>query len=223
MSLLALRRRWLARRHRGSEWERLLQPPPDGEWVSLDLETTGLDPRRDHILSLAAVPVRGSRVVLSERFERRIRPERAFGIESVRHHLITPAEAAAGMPVTRAVREFLQWLGSRALLGYHISFDLEMLAPHVKTITGFHLANARVELADAFASHVARTRPYDPHNLEFTHIARTLGVPVLARHSALGDATTVALCWLALQPRAAPRGHRSEADRGPVRESGAGA
>lgn len=218
-----LRRRWLARRHRGSEWEGLLQSPPPGEWVSLDLETTGLDPRRDHILSLAAVPVRGSRVVLSERFERRIRPDRAFGIESVRHHLITPAEAAAGIQVTRAVREFLHWLGSRTLLGYHISFDLEMLAPHARAITGFGVPNVRVELADAFASHIARTRPYDPHNLEFSHIARTLGVPVLGRHSALGDATTVALCWLALQPRAAPRGHGPEADRGPVRESGAGA
>lgn len=205
MSLQGIRRRWLARRHRGSEWERLLHPPPDGEWVSLDLETTGLDPRRDQILSLAAVPVRGSRVVLSERFERRIRPDRAFGIESVRHHLITPAEAAAGIKVGSAVREFLAWLGSRTLLGYHIGFDLEMLAPHVKAVTGFHLPNERVELADAFASHVARTRPYDPQNLEFTHIARTLGVPVLGRHTALGDATTVALCWLALQPRDVPR------------------
>ena len=37
-------------------------------------------------------------------------------------------------------------------------------------------------------------------------VARTLGVPVLARHSALGDATTVALCWLALQqPRPGSR------------------
>ena len=150
------------------------------------------------------MPVRGSRVLLSERFERRIRPDRAFGIESVRHHMITPGEAAGGIQVTRAVSEFLHWLGSRTVLGYHISFDLEMLAPHVKAITGFHLPNARVELADAFASHVARSRPNDPHNLAFTHIARTLGVPVLGRHTALGDATTVGLCWLALQPRQTP-------------------
>ena len=67
-----LSRWWLRRRHRGGEWAALLQPPPAGEWVSLDLETTGLDPSSDHILSLAAVPVRHGRVLLSERFERRI-------------------------------------------------------------------------------------------------------------------------------------------------------
>jgi DNA polymerase-3 subunit epsilon len=44
-----------------------------------------------------------------------------------------------------------------------------------------------------------RAQPDVPPNLDFRHVADTLGVPALARHSAVGDATTVALCWLALQ------------------------
>lgn len=199
----ALRRWWLRSRHGDGEWAALLQPAPADEWVSLDVETTGLDPQRDHILSLAAVPVRDDRVLLSERFERRIRPDRGFDIESIRHHRITPDEAAAGISVTPAVREFLLWLGPRRLLGYHLAFDLAMLAPHVKTLTGFPLPSPRVELADAFASRERRARPDVPPNLDFRHITDTLGVPMLARHSALGDATTVALCWLALQGAAA--------------------
>ncbi|WP_101926459.1 MULTISPECIES: exonuclease domain-containing protein [Luteimonas] len=200
----ALQRWWLRQRHGAGPWQALLAAPPADEWVSLDLETTGLDPREDHILSLAAVPVRDGRAVLSERFERRIRPDRVFGIESIRHHHILPGEAADGGAVTPAVREFLAWLGSRSLLGYHLQFDAAMLAPHVRAITGFALPNRRVELADAFASRARRARPDVPPNLAFEHIADALGVPVLGRHSALGDATTVALCWLALQ-RLAPR------------------
>ena len=53
-----LSRWWMRRRYGAGEWGGLFAPAPDGEWVSLDLETTGLDPARDHILSLAAVPVR---------------------------------------------------------------------------------------------------------------------------------------------------------------------
>ncbi|PZO10826.1 MAG: 3'-5' exonuclease [Lysobacteraceae bacterium] len=195
----ALRRWWLRSQHGEGEWAALLQPAPAHEWVSLDVETTGLDPRHDHILSLAAVPVRAGGVVLSERFERRIRPDRGFDIESIRHHRITPGEAAGGLSVTPAVREFLLWLGPRRLLGYHLAFDLAMLAPHVTALTGFALPNPRIELADAFAARARRARPDVPPNLDFRHIADTLGVPALARHSALGDATTVALCWLALQ------------------------
>ena len=195
----ALRRWWLRRKTRDGEWAGLLRPPPPGEWVSLDLETTGLDPKRDHILSLAAVPVRDGRVLTSERFERRIRAERAFGIESIRHHRITPEEAAGGVSVTTAVREFLQWLEGRTLLGYHLAFDLRMLSPHVRALTGFGLPNPRVDLAEAFAARARRARPDVPPNLDFPHIADTLGIPVLGRHTALGDAGTVGLCWLALQ------------------------
>ena len=199
-----LSRWWLRRRHRGGEWAALLQPPPAGEWVSLDLETTGMDPARDHILSLAAVPVRDGRALLSERFERRIHTARAFGIDSIRHHRITPDEASAGEQITDVVREFLHWLGSRRLLGYNLGFDLDMLGPHVRAATGFALPNATVDLADEVARRQRQQRPNAPVNLDFAHIAETLGVPMVERHSALGDATTVALCWLALQARGWP-------------------
>ncbi|WP_133000215.1 exonuclease domain-containing protein [Luteimonas arsenica] len=195
----ALQRWWLGRRAGKGEWAGLLRPAPPGEWVSLDLETTGLDPRQDHILSLAAVPVRDGRVLTSARFERRIRADRDFGIESIRHHRITPEEAAGGVSVTTAVREFLHWLQGRRLLGYHLGFDLAMLSPHVRGLTGFALPNPRVDLADAFAARARRAQPNAPPNLDFQHIADSLGVPVLGRHSALGDAVTVGLCWLALQ------------------------
>lgn len=206
----AFRRWWLKRKVRDGEWAGLLRPAPPGEWVSLDLETTGLDPKRDHILSLAAVPVRDGRVLTSERFERRIRADREFGIESIRHHRITPDEAAEGVSVTTAVREFLHWLEGRTLLGYHLGFDLAMLSPHVRGLTGFGLPNPRVDLADAFAARARRAQPNAPPNLDFQHIADSLGVTVLGRHSALGDAVTVGLCWLALQ---APRSPAPAASR----------
>src|SRR5690606_42024284 len=63
----------------------------------------------------------------------------------------------------------------------------------------FGLPNPRVDLADAFAARARRAHPNAPPNLDFQHIADSLGVPVLGRHSALGDAVTVGLCWLALQ------------------------
>ena len=199
-----LSRWWLRRRHRGGEWAALLQPPPAGEWVSLDLETTGMDPARDHILSLAAVPVRDGRVLLSERFERRIHTARSFGIDSIRHHRITPDEASTGEQIRDVVRAFLHWLGSRRLLGYNLGFDLDMLGPHVRATTGFALPNATVDLADEVARRQRQQRPNAPVNLDFAHIAATLGVPMVERHSALGDATTVGLCWLALQARGWP-------------------
>ncbi len=197
----SLRRWWLRRLHGQGEWAALLNTPPADEWVSLDLETTGLDTRHDHILSLAAIPVRAGRLVLSERFERRVRPEREFGIESIRHHHITPQEAAQGQPVREVVHDFLHWLGPRPLLGYYLAFDLAMLAPHVHALCGFELPNPRVDLADEVLARQQRRHPDSPPNLDFQYIADTLGIPVIERHSALGDAITTGLCWIALQTR----------------------
>lgn len=196
-----LQRWWLARRHADGPWGALLQPSTLAEPVSLDLETTGLDPRQDHILSIAAVPIRAGRVCTAARFERTVRAERAFDIDSIRHHRITPGESAAGSSVTEAVQALLRWLGNRPLLGYNLAFDIAMLTPHVRRIAGFSLPNRRIELAGEYFKGEHRHRPDAAIDLRLEAICEDLGVPMLARHSALGDATTVGLCWLALQRR----------------------
>lgn len=194
-----LTRWWLRRRHANSEWAALLQPAPADAWVSLDLETTGMNPGQDHILSLAAVPIHDGQVWLSQRFERRVQTDRTFGIDSIRHHRITPDEASAGEPVVEVVRDFLHWLGGRRLLGYYIDFDVSMLTRHARALTGFPLPNPMVDLGEEVAKRQRQQRPDVPPNLDLAHIAATLGVPMIGRHSALGDATTVGLCWIALQ------------------------
>lgn len=196
-------RHWLdARRHGDGEWGALLRPYQGMEVVSLDLETTGLDPRKDHVLSIAAVPVANGRVRIAEGFSRTVRAERDFGIDSIRHHRITPGESADGASVTAAVEGLLRWLGNRPLLGYNLAFDAAMLAPHVRRITGFALPNRRIELAGEYFARERRRRADAAIDLRLEAICDDLGVPLLERHTAMGDAVTVGLCWLALAQRA---------------------
>lgn len=196
-----LRRRLLRWRHRHSPWSGLLLPYRGDDVVSLDLETTGLDPRTDEILSIAAVPVRAGTVQLSERFVCLVQPGRAFDIESIRHHRLRPTDVADGLAPAEAVAALLQWLGNRPLLGYHIGFDCAMLNRHVPAITGFALANARIELLRVYERRLRRARPTGDLDLRFAALLEDLGVPALARHTALGDAIAAALAWLALGAR----------------------
>lgn len=193
-----LRRWWLGRRHRGGEWGFLFDRPPPGQWVSLDLETTGLDPSRDAVLSLAAVPVQGGQVRLSERFETLVQPGRGFDIESIRHHRLTPGDVAQAPTLDAVLPGFLRWLGPRRLLGYHLAFDVAMLDPAVRALTGFPLPNPRQELAQAWLERQRLAQPRGDIDLSLDTLATTLDLPVLGRHTALGDATLVALAWLSL-------------------------
>lgn len=196
-----LRRRWLRWRHRHNPWRELLAPYRGNDLVSLDLETTGLDPRTDEILSIAAVPIRAGVVRLSERFACLVQPGRDFDIDSIRHHRLRPADVAAGLAPPEAVAALLQWLGNRPLLGYHVGFDCAMLNRHATAVTGFALANARVDLLRTYERRLRRARPTGDLDLRFGNVLHELGLPELGRHTALGDATTTALAWLALQPR----------------------
>ena len=195
----AVMRWWLRRRHGRGPWRGLLDPHPGDEQVSLDLETTGLDPRHDRIVALAAVPIRDGRIRLSERYTRLVNPGRSFGIDSIRHHRLRPSDLIDAPRLETLLPDFLTWLGNRPLLGYCIRFDLAMLAGPTRALTGFTLVNRRIDIGFEYAARQRRRHPETEPRLDLDSIARALDVPILERHSALGDALTVAMCWLALQ------------------------
>ena len=71
----------------------LFKPGPAGEAVSLDCETTGLDPGVDDVLTVAAVRVRGDRILLSERTTPPEAVAEFFGVDwtsRARRHLDVP-------------------------------------------------------------------------------------------------------------------------------------
>jgi DNA polymerase-3 subunit epsilon len=49
----------------------LFRPDGSGEVVSLDCETTGFDVRADDVISIAAIRIRGNRILASEASVRR--------------------------------------------------------------------------------------------------------------------------------------------------------
>jgi len=69
----------------------------DETLVSLDLETTGLDPTRDEIIEIGAVKFRGDEVV--DTFHTMVKPYRAlpYGIQILTG--ITPREVEAAPPL----------------------------------------------------------------------------------------------------------------------------
>ncbi len=197
-------RRWQDRRRHGDgPWGGLFAAPPERSWVSLDLETTGLDPARDRILSIAAVPIVGDRMKLSERFEAILRPAADApppALDALRHHRLRPHDLAGGLDPHEAIARLLDWLGPRTLVGYRIGFDVAMLDRLAPAVTGFVLPHRRIDIAARYrARHRHRAPESSVDDAGFEAIAAALGVPQLGRHTALGDATTAALCWLALQ------------------------
>ena len=74
----------------------LFEPAPPDEAVSLDCETTGLDRRRDDVVTVAAIRIRGARILTSERFEAKLRPEAPMKPDAIKVHRLREADVAEG-------------------------------------------------------------------------------------------------------------------------------
>lgn len=191
--------RWLERRRHAQGPHAALFAPHSGEdWVALDLETTGLDPSRDEILALAAVPGQGRRLLLRERIDLLVRSDSPRITEAIRHHRLRPDDVAAGVSLDEALERLLALLGNRPLVGYCIGFDIAMLDRALRPRLGFGLPNARIDVQREYAAWQRRRQPEHEPDLRFEAIAGALGLPMPERHSALGDAVAAGLMHIRL-------------------------
>ena len=115
-------------------------PAEQLRFVVLDTETTGLDLRRDRIITIGAVAVNQGQIDLSDVFEALLRIE--HNQSSVTVHGITRDEARAGMDEPQALLDFLDYLGNSVIVGHHIGFDIDMLDEACSVTSGSHCATA---------------------------------------------------------------------------------
>jgi DNA polymerase-3 subunit epsilon len=157
-----------------------------------DTETTGLDPAADELIAIGAVRIVNGRVLAHEVFDQLIDPGRAVSPEAVRIHGITQ-EMLAGQPRIDAVLpRFARFAEDTVLVGHNVAFDMRFLAEK-EAQTGVRFAQ-RV-LDTLLLSPVVHPGEQD-HGLEA--IAARLGVSVIGRHTALGDALVTAELFLRL-------------------------
>jgi DNA polymerase-3 subunit epsilon len=185
------------RRHRDSRWNDLFEPYQGDEVVSLDCETSGLDPRRDAIISVGAVRIDGCRIGTSEALDLTLAPPERLDPESVKVHKLRRQDLHGGLPVDEAMAQVLEFVGNRPLLGYNVAFDIAIIDRHIQPLFGFRLPNRTIELADVYLRRWNRPDSGLEADLRLETIARNLGLPVpRGRHTALKDAVFTAALYV---------------------------
>lgn len=187
-------------RHGNGPYRHLFEVPDGAELMALDCETTGLDPRRAELVSVAAVPIRAGRVCAGAALELHLAPPASLDGESICIHGLRGVDLEPGLAVHDALEKLLAFIGNRPLVGWYLAFDLAVINRYLHRSLGFDLPNPTIELSDLYRRKEQRCNPDLPVDLRFETAARKLGVPVMARHTASGDATTTALMYLKLKP-----------------------
>jgi DNA polymerase III subunit epsilon len=202
----ALRRAADRRRHANGDYAWLFHPYTGDEMVVIDTETTGLDTRSAELVSIAAVKVRGDRVLTSESLDLRLARPASLSGDSIRIHGLRGIDLEDGATLEEALECLLDFVGNRPLVGWHLDFDLAILNRELRLRFGFDLPNATIDVAQTYARRLRRQHPEVNTSLRFETVAELLGVPVMGRHTALGDAVTTALMYLRLDRAMQPAG-----------------
>jgi DNA polymerase-3 subunit epsilon len=178
----------------------LFQPDKSGEIVSLDCETTGFNPMADDVISIAAVKIRGTRILASQAFRALIRPGAPMEASAIKVHQLREQDVARGLTMREVLPDFLRFVGSRPLVGYWIAFDVRMLNKYLFSLLNVHLPNRRIDVSKLYYDRKFGSAPPGTRiDLRYATILADLGLPSRAQHDAFEDALGAAESYLVLE------------------------
>ncbi len=183
-------------------------PPWDSVvYWSLDLETGGLDARKDAMLAVGMVPIREGTIRLGQAWCTLVRPDSAGGIDpdSVKAHQLVWGEVRDAPPVCEVLPEIDRRLREGVLLLHHRSLDLAFLRRAYREC-GLRWPRPpvvdTVDLLVRVSHHRLRREPHLPRELpalNLTRARRQFGLPEYQAHDALTDAIATAELFLVLR------------------------
>ncbi len=123
-------------------------PLSEQRLVVIDLETSGLDMRRDQVLSIGAVVIEQGAIDLGQQFECTLHRHDHQVSASVLIHGLAPSAIAAGIAPAEALLDFMEFLGTSPLLAFHAGFDQRMLGRALKQTLGYRLRHPFFDAAE---------------------------------------------------------------------------
>ncbi len=172
--------------------------------VAFDTETTGLSPSGgDQIVQIAGVRIVNGRVLLGERFDTLVNPQRKVPASSTAIHGLTDEMLRDAPTIGEVLKRFHAYAGDAVLLAHNAAFDMAFLRLPPQQ-TRFDNPVLDTVLLSAFVhDHTGK------HTLD--DLAERFEIPIDAalRHTAIGDAVATAQVFVKLLPLLEARGVRT--------------
>jgi DNA polymerase-3 subunit epsilon len=162
-------------------------------YVVVDTELTGLDPRKDGIVSIGALRMNGSRLEIGGSFHELVRPTAALDGKSVVIHGITPSQVESKPTIDPILSAFVGYCGNDVLVGHCLSIDLSFLNRESRRLFGTPLRNPVVDTLSVYgwlrsrqAGHPVFSAPLS--GMRLYDMAKGFGIACEGAHDALADA-----------------------------------
>jgi DNA polymerase-3 subunit epsilon len=185
-------------------------------YTVLDIETSGLDARRDAILAIGAVDVEDGQILLDRCWQTLVRPpaEQVVAPEAIEIHQLLRADVDRAPPLDAVLPELLRRLQGRVLVVHVAAIDVAFLDSTLQQIyrtrlRGPVLDTARLATALKHDERFLTATAHPITTLALAALAAQVGLPAFPAHNALNDALTTAQLFLALATRSEQHGAKT--------------
>lgn len=168
------------------------------EFVTLDFETTGLDPKGDQILSAGYSVIRDGALRMDENCHLLVRPTRTIPEESAVVHGILDDQSSTGLGIAEALPLLLDALAGRVLIAHHAAIEYQFLDTACRRLYGHPFLGPVVDTL-AMEMRVFHRRNAVPKQgeLRLAEARSRYGLPRYRAHNALIDAVATGELFLA--------------------------
>ena len=221
LSLETLRKRALAKSAPGAMFDYLSTPLTSKQTqcenltiVALDLETTGLDPKKDKILSYGLVEIQHLTIKLQTSRHQLISIEGQIPEESAVIHHITDDQAATGVSIEEALPELLARLAGKVMLVHYASIEQNFIDAACRKLYGVPFMIRTIDtLVLAQRLFERRNATIQTGDLRLFNLRPRYNLPNYKAHNALSDALATAELFLAMASEMVPRPDQCQLSR----------
>lgn len=184
-------------------------PIREARFVVFDTETTGFDYKKDHIINIGAVALRGQEIWIEDSIELMVRQDSAGGSEAVSVHQIVRSELHQGLEEEEALRVFLDYIKGDILVAHYAEFDIKMMSALFKNHFGLSILNPyidTIQLAQRIELGKYHNSPIKQGEYTLDALCNRYQIKITARHKAAGDALATARLFQVLLHQALNKG-----------------
>ena len=158
-------------------------------YVVVDVETSGLNMKKDRLISIGAVALVDGRIDFTDTFQVVLRQDRVSTDANILIHGIGASAQSEGIDPATALLAFLGYIGKAPLVAYHAFFDQAMIEKAMAEYLGAELGQTWIDLAWVLPSlfpELASART----NLD--DWLKLFAIENIMRHNAVSDAYATA-------------------------------
>ena len=175
------------------------QPWRDLEYCVVDVETTGLDLRRDVLISFGSVVIKAGRLCCETAVRLHVKPEQPIGADAISVHGLRDQDLDEAPVLSEVIDQILDQLDGRVVVAHAAWVEKAFLTRALRT-AGRRYTSPVIDTAALLraADLTASGTGYEP---DVEVMAESLGLCVHTPHDALGDALTTGEVFLAVTSR----------------------